>query len=240
MNIQPRTKKELGATTSGFLLGGISRTVPALVGLAIVLFALAACYDHSGFVATPPAPTPTIPTIADPQSTWAPPTALAGTPIPGAEATLTAAPRLKTGTLTIVNADGEDVNIHVEIADSQETRELGLMFRTSMAPDEGMLFDFGGESTGGFWMANTLLPLSIAFIAQDGTILNIEDMQPLDTNITAAAGPYYYALEANQGYFRTHNILPGGKALLPVVLDSAGGAGPAIPGMPDCTYTSLK
>jgi uncharacterized membrane protein (UPF0127 family) len=157
-------------------------------------------------------------------------------------ATLTAAPRLKTGVLTILNAEGVGVNIHVEIADTPSSREVGLMHRTSMPPDEGMLFDFGGESTGGFWMQNTLLPLSIAFIAQDGTILNIEDMQPLDTNITAAAGTYHYALETNQGFFRAHDILPGGKVLLPVVPDPAGGW-PAPPGMPDCaviTSSALK
>ncbi len=145
---------------------------------------------------------------------------------------------MKAGTLTIINADGQDVNMHVEIADAEPSRELGLMFRTSMAPDEGMLFDFGGPSTGGFWMQNTLLPLSIAFIEQNGNILNIEDMQPLDTSITNAAGTYYYALEANQGFFKANNILTGGKALLPVVLDSADGSGLVIPGMPDCSYAS--
>ncbi|MGA7730727.1 MAG: DUF192 domain-containing protein [Chloroflexia bacterium] len=221
-----------------------ARALSTLMLLGIVLYGCGTDASTSTPILQPtplPSPTPTNPQseIPNTQSTWVPPTALVGTPRPGAEATLTAAPRLKTGTLTILNAEGVGVNIHVEIADSQATREIGLMHRTSMAPDAGMLFDFGGESAGGFWMQNTLLPLSIAFIAQDGTILNIEDMQPLDTSITQAAGAYHYALETNQGFFRANNILPGGKALLPVVLDPAGGW-PAPPGMPDCPDTSTS
>ena len=104
----------------------------------------------------------------------------------------------------------------VEIADTEPSRELGLMFRNSMPPDAGMIFDFKGETTSGFWMQNTILPLSIAFFGQDGSIVSIADMQPLDTNTMSAAGPYYYALEANQGFFRAHNINPGDKASLPV------------------------
>lgn len=185
----------------------------------------------------PTATTNTRPPLGNPQSQYVPPTALVGTPRPGAVATLTAAPRLNTGTLTIINANGFDVNIHVEIADTQPSRELGLMHRTDMGVDEGMIFDFGGETTGGFWMQNTLLPLSIAFITADGTIINIEDMQPLDTNITAAAGTYSYALETNQGWFRANNILPGGKVLLPVALDSANNY--PIPGMPACPAPAM-
>jgi uncharacterized protein len=150
---------------------------------------------------------------------WVPPTALAGTPIPGAVATLTAAPRLPTGTLTILNAFGEKVQVHVEIAGTEPSRELGLMFRDQMAPDAGMLFDFGVETTSGFWMQNTILPLSIAFMKADGTIINVADMQPLDTTIIPASGAYSYALEANQGFFKEHNIVTGSKALLPVVPD---------------------
>lgn len=131
---------------------------------------------------------------------------------------MTAAPQmhLQIGKLTITNSLGEPVVINVEIANTNESRELGLMFRGSMPPDAGMLFDFEGETTGGFWMQNTILPLSIAFIGQDGTIINIEDMEPLNLDSVDAAGPYYYALEANQGFFRANNINPGDKATLPV------------------------
>lgn len=148
---------------------------------------------------------------------WVPLTALVGTPIPGAVATLTVAPRLSTGTLTILNAFGEKVPVHVEIAGTESSRELGLMFRDGMAADAGMLFDFGVETTSGFWMQNTILPLSIAFMKADGTIINVADMKPLDTTTVPASGTYHYALEVNQGFFKVHNIVTGSKALLPVV-----------------------
>ncbi len=173
------------------------------------------------------APAPAV--SAEPASTWVPPTALAGTPIPGAEATLTAAPRLKTGTLTITNSRGEQVAMTVEIADTPDTRQLGLMFRPSMPADAGMLFDFGEDTNGGFWMQNTILPLSIAFIAADGKIVDIKDMQPLDTTTVNSSGPYRYALEANQGFFRAHSIAPGDQVTLPGTQSAA-----VVPGMPAC------
>jgi uncharacterized membrane protein (UPF0127 family) len=159
-----------------------------------------------------------------------PPTAQAGTPIPGAIATLTAAPQLKRETLVFTNSLGENYNMTVEVADSPATQELGLMFRASMPPDDGMLFDFGGDTTEGFWMANTILPLSIAFIQGDGTILDIADMQALDRNTTSASGPYHYALETNQGYFQAHNIRKGDKVLIP------SSQGMVLPGMPSCAH----
>ncbi|MEO8288885.1 MAG: DUF192 domain-containing protein [Chloroflexota bacterium] len=209
---------------AGLLLSGF--------GLLVVLVA----YGCGGAVDTPAAvatstalPTATVaaaPTSAP--SEWVPPTALVGTPIPGAVATLTAAPQLQTGKLTITNSAGEKTVVTVEIADTEAARSLGLMFRSSMQPDAGMLFDFNGETTGGFWMQNTILPLSIAFIQQDGTIVNVADMEPLNTNTVEAAGPYYYALEANQGFYAAHNIKAGDKVTLPV--DTAA----IIPGMPSC------
>jgi len=171
-------------------------------------------------VGAQPAPTSTTQEQSQSQATasatpWVPPTALAGTRIPGAEATLTAAPVLQTGILTITNKKGEKVNMTVEIADSDASRSLGLMHRASMDPDAGMLFSWTENVEGGFWMYNTILPLSIAFISADGTILNVEDMQPLDQNTTRAAGPYRYALETNQGFFRAHEITAGDKVTLP-------------------------
>jgi uncharacterized membrane protein (UPF0127 family) len=178
-------------------------------------------------VATLPANTPaSSPAHAGTPTPWVPPTALVGTPIPGAEATLTAAPPLQRGTLTITNSLGEKIDVHVEIADTPPSQELGLMFRSSMPPDAGMLFDFKGQTTDGFWMEDTILPLSIAFFGQDGAIVSIADMQPLDTTTVYAAGPYYYALETNQGFFRAHNINAGDKASFPV------NTSVVVPGMP--------
>ncbi|MDQ3706414.1 MAG: DUF192 domain-containing protein [Chloroflexota bacterium] len=159
---------------------------------------------------------------------WVPPTAQAGTPIPGAVATLTAAPPLEKATITLTNKAGEQFVMTVEIADTDEARGLGLMYRPSMDPDAGMLFDFGEDTTASFWMANTILPLSIAFIQADGTIIDIKDMQPLDTTSVGPGAPYRYALETNQGYFRAHNITPGDKVTLP------GEQSAVIPGMPSC------
>lgn len=208
----------------------------AAASLAVLILSACGAVEPTATPIAPPTSTTSQGSTPEAQTTYVPPTALVGTPRPGAVATLTAAPALKTGTLTILNADGQEVNIHVEIADDEMSREVGLMHRTSMDTDAGMIFDFGGESTGGFWMQNTLLPLSIAFITADGTILNIEDMQPLDTNITEAAGTYNYALETNQGWFRARNIVPGGKVLLPVAQDNA--SAPPLPGMPSCPDTS--
>lgn len=176
--------------------------------------------------ATVSAPAQSQPTASP--TPWVPPTALVGTPIPGAQATLTAAPRLQTGLLTITNKKGEKVNMTVEIADTDASRQLGLMHRSQMDPDAGMLFSWTEDIDGGFWMYNTILPLSIAFISSDGTILNVEDMQPLDTNTTHAAGAYRHALETNQGFFRAHDITAGDKVTLP------GQQAAVVPGMPGC------
>ncbi len=159
---------------------------------------------------------------------WVPPTALAGTPIPGAEATLTAAPALERATITLTNKAGQQFVMIVEIADTDEARGLGLMYRSTLDPDAGMLFDFKEDTTSNFWMANTILPLSIAFIRADGTIIDIKNMQPLDTTSVGPGAPYRYALETNQGYFRAHNITPGDKVTLP------GQQSAVIPGMPAC------
>lgn len=165
---------------------------------------------------------------------WVPPTALAGTPIPGAVATLTAAPRLKTETIMLVNKAGMEYNVPVEIADTPASQELGLMFRSSMDPDAGMLFDFGGDTTDAFWMENTILPLSVAFIKADGTIIATLDMRALDTTTVGPSAPYRYALETNQGYFAAHNLQVGDKVIFP------GQPSAALPGMPDCSQAAAS
>src|SRR5688500_10286101 len=159
---------------------------------------------------------------------WVPPTALAGTPRPGAEATLTSAPSLRSSPLSIINKAGETIDMTVEIADTDVSRQLGLMFRSSMPPNAGMLFDFQGDTSSGFWMQNTILPLSIAFIKADGTIIDIRDMQPLDTNAIGPSEAYRYALETNQGFFAAHGIAIGDRVTLP------GAQSVVIPGMPSC------
>lgn len=99
----------------------------------------------------------------------------------------------------------------VEIADTRETQEKGLMGRKSMSEDHGMLFVYDRDSRKSFWMKNTLIPLSIAYIATDGTIREIYDMEPLSTRIVESRYSVRYALEVNQGAFLRHGIKEGDK-----------------------------
>jgi uncharacterized protein len=101
--------------------------------------------------------------------------------------------------------------IQAEVARSPQERATGMMFRTEMPANAGMLFVFDQEATHCFWMSNTLLPLSIAFIADDGTVVNLADMQPRSGANHCAAQPVHYALEMNQGWFAKRGIKPGSK-----------------------------
>jgi uncharacterized membrane protein (UPF0127 family) len=130
--------------------------------------------------------------------------------------------------LSITNTRGEKIDMMVEVVDTDATRQLGLMHRSYMDPYAGMLFAWEQDSSGGFWMENTILPLSIAFISADGTIIYIADMQPLDTSTVGPPGPYRYALETNQGFFDANDIEVGNKVTLPGVQSVV------IPGMPSC------
>ena len=100
----------------------------------------------------------------------------------------------------------------VELANTDETRERGLMFRQSMAPDAGMLFDFGTEQMASFWMRNTLIPLDMLFIRADGTILNIHQRAiPHDETGIDSAGPVRAVLELNGGTVARLGIRPGDR-----------------------------
>lgn len=101
--------------------------------------------------------------------------------------------------------------IRAEVADTDATRRDGLMFRRELPGNDGMLFVFDRPDVQCFWMRNTLLPLSIAFIADDGTIVNIEDMAPQTENPHCAKKPVRYALEMAQGWFDAHGISAGKK-----------------------------
>lgn len=94
----------------------------------------------------------------------------------------------------------------LELAVTPAQRMQGLMFRPSLPPDQGMLFIFENDTSTGFWMRNTLIPLSIAYLDAGGTVLDIQDMQPLTETIHAPAAPYRYALEVNQGWFTDHGV----------------------------------
>ncbi|AOB33771.1 hypothetical protein AKI39_15620 [Bordetella sp. H567] len=101
--------------------------------------------------------------------------------------------------------------IQAEVANSDETRQRGLMFRKRLDGNDGMLFVFERPDKQCFWMHNTPLPLSIAFIADDGTIVNIDDMAPETDDTHCSRKPVRYALEMAQGWFADHGISAGKK-----------------------------
>lgn len=115
----------------------------------------------------------------------------------------------KTGTLPSVEITVGGVALDVEVADSAEERALGLMYRKSLAPDAGMIFVYPDERPLSFWMENTSVPLSIAFIDSEGVIVNIEDMAPFDRTGIPSDGPAQYALEMNRGWFANHKVKEG-------------------------------
>ena len=109
-----------------------------------------------------------------------------------------------TRTLTI-----RDQKLEVEIASTPQTRALGLMNRFSLRTDHGMLFVFETPQPLAFYMKNTYVPLSIAFVDARGRILNIEDMRPLDESTHWSKGLALYAIEMRQGWFASKGIGPG-------------------------------
>ena len=102
-------------------------------------------------------------------------------------------------------------NIRAELALTPEQRQKGLMFRRDLGSHEGMLFVFDAPSPQCFWMKNTPTPLTIAFLADDGTIVNLADMKPFDEASHCSAKPVRLVLEMNQGWFAKRGIKPGFK-----------------------------
>ena len=104
--------------------------------------------------------------------------------------------------------------VKAEIADESEERRIGLMGRTELADGEGMLFVFRQPQALGFWMRDTLIPLSIAYINASGIIREIHDLKPLEeTAATSTFRDLLYALEVPQGWFTRNKILPGDRIL---------------------------
>ncbi len=101
--------------------------------------------------------------------------------------------------------------IQAQVAATDAQRAMGLMFRKDMPANEGMLFIFEQPSVQCFWMRNTLLPLTAAFIADDGSIVNLVDMQPQTLQSHCSSQPVRYVLEMHQGWFAKRGIKPGSK-----------------------------
>lgn len=138
-----------------------------------------------------PAPTPAAATNATPSIPGWPP--------------VKAQPRLQTMKLYV----GAEV-VTAELAMNQVQIATGMMFRTNMLENEGMLFVFARPHRASFYMRNTKVPLTAAYIDPDGVILELRDMKPLDeTPLEAATDRVQYVLEMNQGWFKRHNVAPG-------------------------------
>jgi uncharacterized membrane protein (UPF0127 family) len=105
--------------------------------------------------------------------------------------------------------------ITVEVARTPQAQELGLMHRTSLPVNHGMLFAFEQKQTACFWMKNTPLPLSLAFLDDDGTILQLTDMTPHSLQAHCSNRPVRFALEMNRGWFRNKKIQVGQRFSLP-------------------------
>ena len=103
------------------------------------------------------------------------------------------------------------IPVSVEIADDPETRSQGLMHRDSLPENHGMLFVYPQEQILSFWMRNTKIPLDIAFIDGNGSILEVQQMEPHDEASHQSSQPAMYALELRLGWFADHAVGPGDK-----------------------------
>jgi uncharacterized protein len=120
-------------------------------------------------------------------------------------------------TLVIDASGGKKVSVRVEVADDLVEQAKGLMDRTTLGENRGMLFVYPEERELSFWMKNTLIPLSIAFIDSERRIIDIQDMKPLDDEPPSyvSAEPAQYALEVNQGFFEEQGVKAGDRVELP-------------------------
>jgi len=114
-------------------------------------------------------------------------------------------------------------NIVAQVAHTPEQRQIGLMYRKEMAVHEGMLFVFERPAVQCFWMKNTLLPLTAAFLADDGTIVNLENMEPQSLDSHCSRRAVRFVLEMNQGWFAKRGLHAGAKLSGPAFLPSSPG-----------------
>ena len=118
--------------------------------------------------------------------------------------------------LSIETANGATKKqVRAEVASNDAERQRGLMFRASLPADTGMLFLFPRDLQGGFWMENTYLPLTIAYLDKDGVILSMKDGKPLDRTVLQPAMPYRMVLEMEQGWFERNGFAVGSIVKVP-------------------------
>ena len=172
-----------------------------LAGIAVLTSAVAAACGGNGGGDATPAPTPAA--SPTPSPTAATMSTDAATATPEGERVA-----------VFITGDGRQVSLSVEVADSPEERQQGLMFREELPEDAGMIFLYEEETAAGFWMRDTLIPLSIAFVSGEGIIIDIQDMEPLSEELHHSPAPFIAAVEANQGWFERNGIAPGDRVLL--------------------------
>lgn len=118
------------------------------------------------------------------------------------------------GVARVVTRDGRVIELRVEVADTPERRARGLMGRRYLDEEAGMLFVFPEPTHGAFWMKDTLIPLSIAFLGEEGEITAILDMEPCAAEPCPRyrpPSPYVAALEVRRGWFRRHGVAVGDR-----------------------------
>lgn len=113
--------------------------------------------------------------------------------------------------IVIHNAKGQDIVLDCEVARTEKEKERGLMFRKFLGKNRGMIFVYNKPEEMNFWMQNTLLPLSIAYVHEKLFIASIHDMKPLSLDIVSSDVPVMYAIEVNQGWFKTNHVLSGNR-----------------------------
>ena len=102
-------------------------------------------------------------------------------------------------------------NIKAEVAETPQEHEIGLMYRTSMGNNDGMIFVFDRAGQQCFWMKNTLIPLAVAFVADDGTVVNLDEMKPQTLEPHCSTKQVRFVLEMNTGWFTKRGIKAGSK-----------------------------
>ncbi len=158
----------------------------------------------------PPAPVTAAPACTVPLGTPAPPVAKASACPKDPTGNLT----LPFGRVTFLDAPGTPA-VDVELARDNPSRERGLMYRTQMADNAGMLFSWNDQRVRSFWMRNTCLPLDMLFIAQDGTVAGILEQVPTMNEAARKVDcPVAHVLELNAGWARAHGIAPGMKVAI--------------------------
>lgn len=127
-------------------------------------------------------------------------------------------PQLPTGNVILTNSQGQDLYVNAEIADTPIKISRGLMNRTSLEPNAGMLFTLSKERRYSVWMKNMLIPIDVMYISGDGNIVDIKhELQPCKTPICPnykSSSPIKYALEVNSGYAKQNNLNIGNKVTI--------------------------